>query len=73
MDVTIKGIPIETLLEFYEKHKGCDETVKARAKRYREAHKKERNQKAKEYYQKKKNEREKGQATHPEDQATSPD
>jgi hypothetical protein len=66
MDVTIKGIPIETLLEFYEKHKGCDETVKAKAKKYREAHKKERNQKAKEYYQKKKAEREMSQATHPE-------
>lgn len=71
MDVTIKGIPIETLLEFYEKHKGCDETVKARAKKYREAHKKERNQKAKEYYQKKKAEM--SQATHREDQATSPE
>ena len=73
MDVTIKGIPIETLLEFYEKHKGCDETVKARAKRYREAHKRERNQKAKEYYQKKKAEREKGQATPSEVQTMSPE
>jgi ribosomal protein S4 len=54
MDVTIKGIPVEKLLEVYEKYEGSVDKVKARDAKYREAHKEERNRKAREYYQKRK-------------------
>jgi hypothetical protein len=67
MDVTIKGIPVEKLLEVYEKYEGSVEKVKARDALYREKHKAERNQKAKEYYQRRK--AQKAQAT-PDPQAT---
>jgi hypothetical protein len=54
MDVTIKGIPVEKLLEVYEKYEGSVDRVKSRDAKYREAHKAERNKKAREYYQRKK-------------------
>jgi hypothetical protein len=54
MDVTIKGIPVEKLLEVYEKYEGSVDKVKARDAKYREAHREERNKKAREYYQRKK-------------------
>ena len=67
MDVTIKGIPVEKLLEVYEKYEGSVEKVKARDAKYRETHRDIRNQKAKEYYQRRK-EAQKAQAA-PEPQA----
>jgi len=67
MDVTIKGIPVEKLLEVYEKYEGSVEKVKARDAKYREAHRDIRNQKAKEYYKRRK-EAQKAQAA-PEPQA----
>jgi major membrane immunogen (membrane-anchored lipoprotein) len=54
MDITIKGIPVEKLLEVYEKYEGSVDKIKSRDAKYREAHREERNQKAKEYYLKKK-------------------
>lgn len=66
--ITIKGIPAETLLEFYEKYHQKNEKDLARKKKYREAHKAELNKQAKEYYQKRKEES--GAATTP--QGTSP-
>lgn len=71
MDVTIKGIPVEKLLEVYEKYEGSVEKVKARDAMYREKHREERNQKAKEYYKKRKEARkaQEAQAT-PDPQAT---
>lgn len=62
MDVTIKGIPVEKLLEVYEKHAGHQETKHDRDKRYREAHKEEIKRKNHEYYLKRKELR-KAQAT----------
>jgi major membrane immunogen (membrane-anchored lipoprotein) len=67
MDVTIKGIPVEKLLEVYEKYEGSVDRVKSRDAKYREAHKEERNKKAREYYQRRK-EAQKAQAA-PETQA----
>jgi hypothetical protein len=67
MDVTIKGIPVEKLLEVYEKYEGSVDRVKSRDAKYREAHKEERNKKAREYYQRRK-EAQKAQAA-PEAQA----
>lgn len=54
MDVTIKGIPIEKLLEVYEKYEGHQETKHDRDKRYREAHKEAIKKKNHEYYLKRK-------------------
>jgi major membrane immunogen (membrane-anchored lipoprotein) len=54
VDVTIKGIPVEKLLEVYEKYEGSVDRVKSRDAKYREAHKAERNKKAREYYQRRK-------------------
>jgi len=67
MDVTIKGIPVEKLLEVYEKYEGSVDRVKSRDAKYRESHKAERNKKAREYYQRRK-EAQKAQAA-PEAQA----
>ena len=67
MDVTIKGIPVEKLLEVYEKYKGSVDRVKSRDAKYRDAHREERNKKAREYYLKRKEAR-KAQAA-PETQA----
>ena len=68
MDVTVKGIPVQTLLEFYEKYKTKFEQELARKKKYREAHKEELNTQAKEYYQKRKGSGDEGgsQGTSPE-------
>jgi hypothetical protein len=54
MDITIKGIPVEKLLEVYEQYAGQTETKHDRDKRYREAHKEKLKQKNREYYLKKK-------------------
>lgn len=54
MDITIKGIPVEKLLEVYEQHAGQVETKHDRDKRYREAHKEKLKQKNREYYLKRK-------------------
>lgn len=54
VDVTIKGIPVEKLLEVYEKYEGSVDRVKSRDAKYREAHREERNKKAREYYQRRK-------------------
>jgi hypothetical protein len=54
MDITIKGIPVEKLLEVYEQYAGQVETKHDRDKRYREAHKEKLKQKNREYYLKKK-------------------
>ena len=54
MDVTIKGIPVEKLLEVYEKYEGSVDRVKSRDAKYRDAHREERNKKAREYYLKRK-------------------
>ena len=62
MDVTIKGGPVEKLLEVYEKYEGSVDKVKARDAKYRESHREERNKKAREYYQRRK-EAQKAQAT----------
>lgn len=67
MDVTIKGIPVEKLLEVYEKYAGSVENIISREKRYRDSHREERNKKAREYYQRRKEARQ-TQAT-PETQA----
>ena len=67
MDVTIKGIPVEKLLEVYEKYEGSVDRVKSRDAKYRDAHREERNKKAREYYQRRKEAR-KAQAA-PETQA----
>ena len=64
MDVTIKGIPIEKLLEVYEKYEGHQETKHDRDKRYREAHKEAIKKKNHEYYLKRK-ETHKAQAAPP--------
>lgn len=70
MDVTIKGIPVEKLLEVYEKYAGSVENIISREKRYRDSHKEERNKKAREYYYRKKEARQAAQAS-PETQADS--
>jgi hypothetical protein len=57
MDVTIKGIPVEKLLEVYEKYVGSVENIINREKRYRDSHREERNKKAREYYQRRKAEK----------------
>ena len=67
MDVTIKGIPVEKLLEVYEKYEGSVDRVQSRDAKYRDAHREERNKKAREYYQRRK-EAQKSQAA-PETQA----
>jgi major membrane immunogen (membrane-anchored lipoprotein) len=67
VDVTIKGIPVEKLLEVYEKYEGSVDRVKSRDAKYRDAHREERNKKAREYYQRRK-EAQKSQAA-PETQA----
>jgi hypothetical protein len=54
MDITIKGIPVEKLLEVYEQHAGQTETKHDRDKRYRESNKEKLKQKNREYYLKKK-------------------
>ena len=54
MDITIKGIPVEKLLEVYEQYAAQTETKHDRDKRYREAHKEKLKQKNREYYLKKK-------------------
>jgi hypothetical protein len=54
MEVTINGIPVEKLLEIYEKYGGSIENIKARDAKYRDAHREERNQKAREYYKRRK-------------------
>ena len=64
MDVTIKGIPVEKLLEVYEKYEGHQETKHDRDKRYRESHKEEIKRKNREYYIKRK-EAQKAQAASP--------
>jgi len=67
VDVTIKGIPVEKLLEVYEKYEGSVDRVKSRDAKYRDTHREERNKKAREYYQRRK-EAQKSQAA-PETQA----
>ena len=67
VDVTIKGIPVEKLLEVYEKYEGSVDRVKSRDAKYRDAHREERNKQAREYYQRRK-EAQKSQAA-PETQA----
>jgi len=62
MDVTIKGIPVEKLLEVYEKY-SAGEKIKSRDAKYRETHKEELSQKNREYYQRRKEARQ-TQATH---------
>ena len=73
MDVTIKGIPVEKLLEVYEKYSAAIESLgklENREKKYRDSHKEERNKKAREYYYCKKEARQAAQAL-PETQADS--
>jgi len=64
MDVTIKGIPVEKLLEVYEKYGNGLGTKHDRDKRYREAHKEAIKKKNHEYYLKRKEAR-KAQAASP--------
>jgi hypothetical protein len=68
MDITIKGIPVETLLKVYEQHAGQTDTKHDRDKRYREAHKEKLKQKNHEYYLKRK-EAQKSQAATNDSQA----
>jgi major membrane immunogen (membrane-anchored lipoprotein) len=62
MDVTIKGIPVEKLLEVYEKY-SAGEKIKSRDAKYRETHKEELSQKNREYYQRRKEARQAAQAS----------
>jgi hypothetical protein len=57
MDVTIKGIPVDKLLEVYEKYGNGLDTKHDRDKRYRESHKEYIKKKNHEYYMKRKEDR----------------
>ncbi len=73
MDVTIRGIPIEKLLEVYDQYACQTETKHDRDKRYREAHKEQIRKKNHEYYVKRKEARKAqgAQATPLDNQATT--
>jgi hypothetical protein len=62
MEVTVNGVPLQTLADFYQKYKTKFEKEKARKKKYRTVHKEELNAQAKEYYQRRKDSRDGGES-----------